>query len=362
MVAPNLQRAGSELGAKTTYQLFLERECIPAVTGFHLEDINNVELYPWPRTAGRGVYLNLDGSEGVNDCYICEIPAGKSLEPQRHMFEALVYVVSGRGATTVWHEGGKKQTFEWGVGALFSPPLNAWYQHFNGQGDKPVRLLAMTNAPTVLNLYHNIDFVFNCNYRFDDRFAGEDEYFSGQAKIPGEGFHDTNFIRDVRSYELPERKDRGAGGKMLMIEMSNNVMSAHISQFPVGTYKKAHRHGAGAHVIILQGEGFSVMWKEGDDIKRYNWRAGSLLVPPERWFHQHFNIGGQPARYLALKPFSSRKFPGLRKQWGTSESVKVGGDQIEYEDEDPSIRKVFESELAQRGVTSEMGGVYKAAG
>ena len=61
---------------------------------------------------------------------------------------------------------------------------------------------------------------------------------AGQAKIPGEGFHDTNFIRDVRSYELPERKDRGAGGKMLMIEMSNNVMSAHISQFPVGTTRK----------------------------------------------------------------------------------------------------------------------------
>ena len=175
MVAPNLQRAGNELGAKTTYQLFLEREGVPAVTGFHVEDINSVELYPWPRIAGRGVYLNLDGSEGVNDCYICEIPAGKALEPQRHMFEALVYVVSGRGATTVWHEGGKKQTFEWGEGALFSPPLNAWYQHFNGQGDKPVRLLAMTNAPTVLNLYHNVEFVFNCDYRFDDRFAGEDE-------------------------------------------------------------------------------------------------------------------------------------------------------------------------------------------
>ena len=271
------------------------------------------------------------------------------------MFEALIYVVSGRGATTVWQEGGKKQTFEWGEGALFSPPLNAWYQHFNGQGDKPVRLLAMTNAPTVLNLYHNIDFVFNCDFRFTDRYAGEEDFFSGQAKIPGEGFHDTNFVRDVRAYELPERRDRGAGGKMLMIEMSNNVMSAHISQFPVGTYKKAHRHGAGAHVIILKGEGFSLMWREGDDIKRYNWRAGSLLVPPERWFHQHFNIGGEPARYLALKPFSSRKFPGLRKQWGTSESVKNGGDQIEYEDEEPRIRQMFEEELAKRGVREPNG-------
>ena len=143
---------------------------------------------------------------------------------------------------------------------------------------------------------------------------------------------------------------------MLMIEMSNNVMSAHISQFPVGTYKKAHRHGAGAHVIILKGEGFSRGVARG---RRYQTAAtgapAGLLVPPERWFHQHFNIGGEPARYLALKPFSSRKFPGLRKQWGTSESVKNGGDQIEYEDESQRIRQMFEAELAKRGVAKPNG-------
>jgi mannose-6-phosphate isomerase-like protein (cupin superfamily) len=355
------KRVGGELGAKTTYQHFLEREGIPAVRGFHIENIKAVDLHPWARVGGRGVYLNLDGAEGVTDCYICEIAPGKSLEAQKHMFEALIYVVSGRGATTIWQENGKKQTFEWGEGSLFSPPLNAWYRHFNGQGDQPARLLVMTNAPTVLNLYHNIDFVFNCDYRFTDRYAGEEDFFSGVAKIPDEGFHDTNFIGDVRGYELPDRSDRGAGGKMLMIEMANNVMSAHISQFPVATYKKAHRHGAGAHVIILKGEGFSVMWREGEDIKRYDWCAGSLMVPPERRFHQHFNVGAEPARYLALKPFSSRKFPGLRKQWGISESVKLGGDQIEYEDEDPRIRAMFEEELAKRGVASRMGSVYQGA-
>jgi mannose-6-phosphate isomerase-like protein (cupin superfamily) len=358
MEGPTLSRAGNELGAKPTYQLFLEREAVPAVRAFHIEDICAAELYPWPRLDGRGVYLNLEGTEGVDDCYICEIAPGKALAPQRHLFEALIFVVSGRGATTVWRDGGRKQTFEWSEGALFSPPLNTWYQHFNGQGDKPVRLLAMTNAPTVINLFHSIDFVFQCDYKFDDRYAGEEDFFSGNAKTPAAGFCDTNFIRDVRTLELPERKDRGAGGRMLMIEMSNNVMSAHISQFPVGTYKKAHRHGAGAHVIILKGEGFSLMWRDGEEIKRYNWRAGSLLVPPERWFHQHFNIGGEPARYLALKPFSSRKFPGLRKQWGTSESVKQGGDQIEYEDEDPNIRQMFAEELGKRGVKNGMIPVF----
>src|SRR4026208_250946 len=74
-----LQRAGNELGAKTTYQLFLERAGVPALGGFHIEDINHVDLSPWPRVGGRGVYLNLEGSEGVNNCYVCEIAPGKSL-------------------------------------------------------------------------------------------------------------------------------------------------------------------------------------------------------------------------------------------------------------------------------------------
>jgi hypothetical protein len=43
MVAPNLKRAGGELGAKTTYELFLEKEGIPAIRGFHIEDIREVE-------------------------------------------------------------------------------------------------------------------------------------------------------------------------------------------------------------------------------------------------------------------------------------------------------------------------------
>ena len=35
-------------------------------------------------------------------------------------------------------------------------------------------------------------------------------------------------------------------------------------------------------------------------------------------------------------------------------SVKEGGTQIEYEDEDPKIRQLFEAELAKRGIESRM--------
>ena len=348
----------NEFGFRSAYEEFQEREKIPIVTGFFVEDVRKVELAPWERMGGLGAYLNLEGSEGVNDSYICEIAPGKSLKPQRHMLEELIFVVSGRGATTVWGDGAQKQTFEWQEGSLFSPPLNTWYQHFNGQGNQSVRFLAMTNAPTVMNLFHNLDFVFQCDYRFTDRYDGQEGYFSGRGKDLQGKLWDTNFVGDVRSFELKSRPERGANGLGILFELSNNLMSAHISEFPVGTYKKAHRHGPGAHVIILRGQGYSMVWPEGEQAQRYDWREWSLFVPPEMWFHQHFNIGGEPARYLALKPFSSRKYPGLSKQFGSSEDVKKGGGQIEYRDEDPGIRRMFEGELGKRSVRSHMDEVF----
>ena len=350
---------GNELGRISAYDEFLEQEKIPVIGGFFIQDVRKVEVAPWERMGAMGSYLNLDGSEGVNDSYVLEIPAGQSIKPQKHMFEELIFVVSGRGATSVWNEGGKKQTFEWQEGSVFSPPLNAWHQHFNGQGDRPVRLLGMTDAPTVMNLFHNQDFIFNCDYTFKDRFSGEDDFFSGKGRFLAERFWESNFIQDVRAFQLKDQRARGAGGTGIMLEIGNNVMSAHISEFPVGTYKKAHRHGAGAHVIVLKGEGYSMMWPEDQSFKRYDWHDMSLFVPPEMWYHQHFNKGGESARYLALKPFTSRKHPGLKKQFGTSENVKEGGSQIEYEDESPEIRKIFEAELAKIGAPSHMDEVLK---
>src|SRR5712692_1047085 len=118
MAATTPAQKTNELGFNTTYQQFLEKEKLPVISAFHVEDIRELELAPWERMGGKGVYLNLEGTEGVDDCYVCEIPPGKSLNPQKHMFEELVFVISGHGATTVWRDGKKKQTFEWQEGSL----------------------------------------------------------------------------------------------------------------------------------------------------------------------------------------------------------------------------------------------------
>lgn len=341
------------------YERWQETEDLDVIKGMFMEDLRKVPLKPWKRKGGLGAFINLEGTGGENDAYICEIPPGASLLPQKHMFEETIFILDGRGSTTIWNDGGTKQSFEWQPGSLFSPPLNAWHQHFNGRGNKPARYLAVTLAPLVMNIFHNKDFIFNTPFTFIDRYGGQQDYFSGDGRLcktPDWGIRiwETNFIPDILKLNLIEWKERGAGGKSFFFELSENSMGAHISEFPAGTYKKAHRHGPGAHVTIVSGEGYTLMWKVGSP-QRYDWKVGSMIVPPEMWWHQHFNVGNEPAKYLAIHGRMSRKHKSGQKNWdGLDKDAKKGGDQIEYEDEDPTIREMFEAELAKRGVKCQM--------
>jgi oxalate decarboxylase/phosphoglucose isomerase-like protein (cupin superfamily) len=143
----------------------------------------------------------------------------------------------------------------------------------------------------------------------------------------------------------------------MKFDIAGQVTTAHLSEFPVGMYKKAHRHGPGAHVIILSGQGYTLLWPEGQEIVRVDWKPGSVVVPPMMWFHQHFNSGARSARYLAFRWNACRyKFVRMGDSDGSSyTSVKEGGHQIEYEDEDPNIHRDFEAAPKKVGAVCKMG-------
>jgi hypothetical protein len=75
--------------------------------------------------------------------------------------------------------------------------------------------------------------------------------------------------------------------------------------------------------------------------------------------HQHFNTGATPARYLAFKHevVSVRNAQGVPKAWI---SRRIGGDQIDYADETPEIRRTFAEALAGNGLTPKMDAAYEA--
>jgi hypothetical protein len=122
-------------------------------------NLRTVELKPWPRRGGFGVFINHEASRTSNDCYVCEIPPGKARAP----------AAAVRGddhdprrprLDQVWNDKGQRITFEWKAGALFAIPLNCHHQHFNGSGREPARFVSVTNAPIVINLYEDFDFIF----------------------------------------------------------------------------------------------------------------------------------------------------------------------------------------------------------
>jgi oxalate decarboxylase/phosphoglucose isomerase-like protein (cupin superfamily) len=248
---------------------------------------------------------------------------------------------------------------------MFAIPLNAEYQHFNGSSGAPARYFSVTNAPFIINLFHDLDFIFENVHAFTKRFDPADEgYFSRQGKLFGRFFMTTNFVADTHTIPLSEYTERGAGNVNMKFDIAGQVMTAHLSEFPVGTYKKAHRHGPGAHVIILTGRGYSVLWREGEEMVRVDWKPGSVIVPPMLWFHQHFNSGALPARYLAFR-WNGWRYKFIRM--GDSDassftSVKEGGHQIEYEDEDPKIHREFEAALAVAGAKCRMESSHPACG
>ena len=180
----------------------------------------------------------------------------------------------------MWNDAGDEVTFEWQPGSLFAIPLNTIHQHVNLSGTTPARFVSSTNLPPVLNIYDDVDFVFNTHRDFPNRFNGETDYFA--AKEETKGFLlDTNFVPDAVHLPLITAKERGAGGGHIRFSMANGSMNSHISEFPVGTYKKGHRHGPGAHVIILSGEGYSLMWPEGEEPRRYEWSVGLAHHPAQ---------------------------------------------------------------------------------
>jgi hypothetical protein len=170
----------------------------------------------------------------------------------------------------------------------------------------------------------------------------------------------------MRAIELPEWHERGKGSSQIMFALGGAVMHAHIAEIAPATYKKAHRHDAGTHVMTLSGAGYSLLWYDGEkDFTRVDWSYGVVFPPLAQQFHQHFVTSNNPSRYLGINAQSTR-YP-LTQEWvrmgqrgadgqlsALQRSVKEGGDQIEYEDQDPRIHALWLDEMKKAGIEPQL--------
>ncbi len=359
MNAPDTPRVAID-----AYLEWLKAEGIPVTEDFGV-DLLTVPTAPWDRYEVSAAAVHLKGRGDFLCMFVFEVPPSGASAPQRHLYEEVFYVLDGRGSTTIETPGGRKHSFEWGPRSLFAIPLNTRYRLFNASGTEPARLVSTANLPAVMNMFHDEAFVFGNDWDFESR-VGSSKYFSGEGDFipirPGNHMWETNFVPDLGAIGLQPWGERGAGGSNIMFILADGTMHAHISEMPVGTYKKAHRHPADFHVMCVTGNGYSLLWYEGsEDWVKVDWKHGTVFAPPDAMFHQHFNTGAVPARYLATA-YGSLRYPfteGKRRALfgGVSTSVRQGGNQIEYADQSPRVHELFKRETAKNGVTVRMEGL-----
>ncbi|MFC2071254.1 cupin domain-containing protein [Chloroflexota bacterium] len=354
---------------KSFYYEWLEKEGIPVYEGVSgIEDVTELPRRPWARMGGSGTFIELKSTKAERTIlYVAEIPTGGALEPEKHLYEELIYILRGRGLTEVWHEGQGKVSFEWGEGSLFAIPMNAWHRLVNG-GREPVLIFAKTNAPSMINAFRDPEFIFNCDYNFTDRFTGQSDYFvATERQNKGESGNSwvTNFVPDVRTAFLDDQFEKVESGQITSFDMAA-WGGVHSSEWPVGIYHKAHYHAAGRVLLGLKSVGYVLIWDRqygihpyqdghGDKVVKVAWKPGSIYSPDKEWFHTHFNTGKEPARYLALRNASKSDRGGPEGAgYDVYVSVRDSGTLIEYEDEDPEIRRMFQEELRKNGVEFAM--------
>ena len=157
-----------------------------------------------------------------------------------------------------------------------------------------------------------------------------------------------------------------AGGQLTGYRMAGRFPAGHISEWPVGRYHKAHHHRPGAVLVGLKGNGYVNLWpkefgihpwQDGhtNKVVQVQWGPNSIYSPPDGWFHQHMSTGKMPARHVAcyggIYPLTT-----TRSADGDSVMVPVreGGQLIDYEDEDPEVRRYFTEANAREGVECAM--------
>jgi len=316
------------------------RQEIPTFEGLVIQDARTEPLKPWIGPGVNGLYIKMADYQ-ITDGWILEIPAKGQTNPQRHMFEAGMYFFGGPGHIIIQQEQKQPLRIDFDYRSLYSIPLNVRYQLFN-DSDKPVRVVAVTSFPFVINSTNNIEFVFNNPFEFRDRYDAEEDY-SLRNEHPWENHTITNVVPDALEFELDEYDHRGNGSTNMHWDMSGNTMlELHVSEIPTQAYKKAHRHSSDAFILLLSGEGYSLTWPEGryEDRVGVNWHEGTIFVPPIYWYHQHLNPGRESARYLAINAPNLVTNLGLRFE-----------DQIESDL--PQIKAEFDAAVVKWQLTRE---------
>ena len=359
------------------YEQYIHDQGIPVYEGPGFYDVRELKLGTWGRRKVKGAFLVLDQLTHLTGMYVIELASNTTSALEKHIFEEKFFVVEGEGTTEISSGGEIFQKFRWQKGALFSIPINNYYR-VTCSSDSPALLLSVNTAPPAINIYNNLEFVFNNDFRFTERYDDQPDFYVPNLETVstpelGRAMWSTNIVPDVINCELPLDNVRSPGYRRIELpKMANGNFWGFVGEYVSGRYAKAHIHGAGAVLVCIKGKGYSYAWpgslginpwKDGfqDQVERIEYVAGGMVAAAPGsgdWFHQHFSISKEPMRMLVFQgglpggPY--RNFGGRRGKSIAGKNLEEGGNAISYEREDPFIRKEYKEQLLVNGVEFDL--------
>ena len=271
------------------------------VTGVVARQMATHPLAPRPKRDSRAAAFDELAGNTTLGIHMSEIAAGGFKRGHRHVDEAVMYIVTGRGYSEMRQSDEKEdQRVDWKAGDLVSIPANAWHKHYNLDPDNPCRQLAFKNTRLLRRLFGSRDFVYANDFRFHDRYDDEDDYWEVKEPL-ADGRVRTNIIAACVDQPLPNDPNAGEGVSQQRYTMGGHLMlNVALVEIAPGGHFRAHKRLAEEALFVLSGSGRTHMWTEGGREETVRWRAGDLISPPFNVWRQHVAEGDEPARFLLV--------------------------------------------------------------
>ncbi len=114
--------------------------------GVQFKNVKTIAVHHRPGRGSSSAHFAIDGYQTM-DFHVSELAPGAHNNRHRHINEAIILILFGRGHTILTSPDGEETRIDWNAGDIFAPPLNWWHQHFNDDPAKRARYLAATNVP-----------------------------------------------------------------------------------------------------------------------------------------------------------------------------------------------------------------------
>ncbi len=280
-------------------------------------DLLALAVAPWARFGMKGAVCHAEGRCDYLTAFLFALDAGQSSAPVRHTYEEVFYVLAGSGETLITLSDGHETTIEWGEKKLFAVPINATARH--KAGPSGARFVALSDFRYLMGLYRNEAFLFD-----------NPSPLHGRQKRAV----DAGLIADPCSGTL-------SVDELSPLVLADLSVGVDLTALAPKSSTLARRQMQGRHILGVDGQGFSLSFSsQNSDIRRVDWRHGMLFGLKGMQFHQHFNAGSAPARFIAVElgSLSSPMFRSRRSTYGDASVYASGAAIIPRDEERPEVR------------------------